>query len=289
LPTGGIGVFIACSDIYVDPNDVNHVISVYSNYGIKNIWESKDATAPTPNWTNHDGDLPNLPVFCVTVHPDHPEVCYIGTDLGAFYTAKLNGDSTVWLPCNTGLANLRITGLIYKSADKTITAMTYGRGVFVANVPSGPDYSLVWNERGPSDVGGRTRAIMIDPNDPTGQTIWAGSVSGGLWKTTNIDGLAPVGIQQASKAEYSLNVFPNPVSFSGTEIQFSLPVTQTVSIFIYDGKGSLVHTLLQNQKSASGIHKIYWTPDKNDGQGIFYVVMKTEEKNAVKKIIVFGN
>ncbi len=43
-----------------------------------------------------------------------------------------------------------------------------------------------WTERGPNNVGGRTRAIMFDPNDTTNQTLFAGGVSGGLWKNTNI-------------------------------------------------------------------------------------------------------
>ena len=44
----------------------------------------------------------------------------------------------------------------------------------------------VWIERGPNNVGGRTRAIMFDPNDSTNETVFAGGVSGGLWKNTNI-------------------------------------------------------------------------------------------------------
>ena len=43
-----------------------------------------------------------------------------------------------------------------------------------------------WVERGPTNVGGRTRAIMFSPNDPTKETVFAGGVSGGLWKNTNI-------------------------------------------------------------------------------------------------------
>jgi len=43
-----------------------------------------------------------------------------------------------------------------------------------------------WIERGPNNVGGRTRAIMFDPNDTTNETLFAGGVSGGLWKNTNI-------------------------------------------------------------------------------------------------------
>ena len=45
--------------------------------------------------------------------------------------------------------------------------------------------TLNWIERGPSNVGGRTRALIVDPDDPNRETIWAGSVSGGLWKTTD--------------------------------------------------------------------------------------------------------
>jgi hypothetical protein len=43
-----------------------------------------------------------------------------------------------------------------------------------------------WVERGPTNVGGRTRAIMFDPNDATRETVFAGGVSGGLWKNTAI-------------------------------------------------------------------------------------------------------
>jgi PKD repeat protein len=49
-----------------------------------------------------------------------------------------------------------------------------------------------WTERGPNNFGGRTRAIMIDPNDPTKKKVWAGSVGGGLWKSNDIT-LSPPG------------------------------------------------------------------------------------------------
>ena len=62
--------------------------------------------------------------------------------------------------------------------------------------------ALAWEERGPNaDVvgpsngntranngitAGRVRALMVDSLDPTKKTVFAGSVSGGLWKTTDI-------------------------------------------------------------------------------------------------------
>ncbi|MBK7334798.1 MAG: T9SS type A sorting domain-containing protein [Saprospirales bacterium] len=48
-----------------------------------------------------------------------------------------------------------------------------------------------WRERGPNNIGGRTRVIHIDLNDPTRKTVWAGGVAGGLWKTTDIDAEDP--------------------------------------------------------------------------------------------------
>jgi|TARA_B110000914_G_scaffold225439_1_gene246155 hypothetical protein len=49
-----------------------------------------------------------------------------------------------------------------------------------------------WVERGPDNVGGRTRALLFDPNDPTQETVYAGGVSGGLWKNTNISDINSV-------------------------------------------------------------------------------------------------
>lgn len=43
-----------------------------------------------------------------------------------------------------------------------------------------------WESRGPDNVAGRTRGMMFDPNDATNETVFAGGVSGGLWKNTNI-------------------------------------------------------------------------------------------------------
>ncbi|UCE59877.1 MAG: hypothetical protein JSU63_20835 [Phycisphaerales bacterium] len=40
-----------------------------------------------------------------------------------------------------------------------------------------------WNSLGPGNIGGRTRAIVIDPANP--DTMFAAGVTGGIWKSTN--------------------------------------------------------------------------------------------------------
>lgn len=52
------------------------------------------------------------------------------------------------------------------------------------------DAKNAWIERGPDNVGGRTRAVLFDPNDATNETVFAGGVSGGLWKNTKISDAA---------------------------------------------------------------------------------------------------
>ncbi len=44
---------------------------------------------------------------------------------------------------------------------------------------------LSWDERGPANVPGRTRGLIVDPDDATKNTWLAGSVGGGVWKTAN--------------------------------------------------------------------------------------------------------
>ena len=50
----------------------------------------------------------------------------------------------------------------------------------------GDEANNAWVERGPDNIGGRTRAVIFDPNDDTNETVYAGGVSGGLWKNTKI-------------------------------------------------------------------------------------------------------
>ncbi|WP_196886924.1 T9SS type A sorting domain-containing protein [Aureivirga sp. CE67] len=55
----------------------------------------------------------------------------------------------------------------------------------LARIP-GESNDNSWEFVGPNNVGGRTRALLFDPNDASGETVFSGSVSGGLWKNTNI-------------------------------------------------------------------------------------------------------
>ena len=47
------------------------------------------------------------------------------------------------------------------------------------------DKSVVWNQRGPGNVAGRARGIIVDPGDATGLTWFIAAVGGGVWYTAD--------------------------------------------------------------------------------------------------------
>ena len=79
--------------------------------------------------------------------------------------------------------------------ERLVTADNYrkqllqnGAGRYNAAVPG-----LIWQERGPNVVAGRTRALLFDLTDAGNgyKKVWAGSVGGGLWYTTDITAATP--------------------------------------------------------------------------------------------------
>jgi photosystem II stability/assembly factor-like uncharacterized protein len=60
---------------------------------------------------------------------------------------------------------------------------------------SNSNYGLQWDERGPTGIGGRTRAFLWDPNSASHTGVFAGGVGGGLWRTNDVTVNNPVWTQ----------------------------------------------------------------------------------------------
>jgi hypothetical protein len=83
--------------------------------------------------------------------------------------------------------------------------------------------NFIWREMGPDNVGGRTRAILFDKTNPS--IVYAGAVSGGLWKSTT-EG------QSWSKVNYEGTSITNDVANL-----FVSSITQAANGDIYIGTG----------------------------------------------------
>ena len=77
----------------------------------------------------------------------------------------------------------------YIPKERLITGLKYQQK-WIAARETGTN-AISWTERGPNNIAGRTRAVLIDAKDATGNTVLAASVSGGIWRTTNFKSPIP--------------------------------------------------------------------------------------------------
>ncbi|MBU2018478.1 MAG: T9SS type A sorting domain-containing protein [Bacteroidetes bacterium] len=89
----------------------------------------------------------------------------------------------------------------------------------VANAPQNKAINLDWTEQGPDNIGGRTRAVLIDRTNIN--RIFAGSVSGGLFVSTTR-------ANQWTKIE----------SYPGSKFISSMAQTQNGAIFVATGSSN---------------------------------------------------
>jgi hypothetical protein len=85
--------------------------------------------------------------------------------------------------------------------------------------------NLNWNPLGPDNVSGRTRAVIFDSRDASGNTIYAAGVSGGIYKSTNL-GLTwnalPIASGDVLKVTCMIQA-PNGTIYAGTGEDFCVP------------------------------------------------------------------
>ena len=84
-------------------------------------------------------------------------------------------------------------------------------------------------------------------------------------------------------AEFALHAaYPNPFNPS-TTISFDLPETGKVSLNVYDLKGALVGTLL-NESKVAGTYQYRWTPSSELASGMYLFELKTKNRTEHQKI-----
>ena len=78
----------------------------------------------------------------------------------------------------------------YVPTERLLFAEEKTKAIMLAQRNS-PQALMSWAERGPNNMGGRSRAVLVDANDATNNTVLVGSVAGGLWRTTNFKAATP--------------------------------------------------------------------------------------------------
>ncbi len=121
-------------NIAVNPNNADEILVVMSNYNIVGLYHSNDGGA---NYTAVEGNLegtddgPSLRWGAIL--PTGSTAQYmVGTSIGLFSTAALNGSSTNWTQEGADvIGNVVVAALAARTSDNTVAAATHGRGIFI--------------------------------------------------------------------------------------------------------------------------------------------------------------
>ncbi len=125
--------------------------------------------------------------------------------------------------------------------------------------------------------------------------IWDGAPTGGIPVRTqilmdvlsffgNLPGGAAVGV--TPEAVFTARNFPNPFNPS-TKIEFTLPARSQVELKIYNVRGELVKTLL-NENMAAATHSVIWDGRNSTGQsvssGVYFYSLKAGSYEKMEKM-----
>jgi PKD repeat protein len=138
MPSGSI------SCIEIESGNENHILATYSNYGVNSVWETKNGGS---TWTSVEGNLPDMPIRWLILHPSKPWQAMVATELGVWTTDSLRGTTTNWQPSNNGFANVRTDMLKMRGVDKQVVAATHARGLYTSNVFAPPFADFTANKR----------------------------------------------------------------------------------------------------------------------------------------------
>ncbi len=115
--------------IAVHPSNPEKVAISLSGYSSGNKVFTTENGGQT--WKNVSGSLPNIPANCVLYHDIPENGLYVGMDVGAYY---IDDTETDWKPFMTNMPNVIVNELEIHEASNTITAATFGRGLWRSNV-----------------------------------------------------------------------------------------------------------------------------------------------------------
>ena len=124
----------------------NEIMVTFYNFGVESIWYTDDGGI---NWSNKEGDIPDINVRCILMNPLNNDEVIIGTELGVWNTTNFKDVSPNWNHSYNGMSNVAVTTLSLRTSDNTILASSFGRGMYTGKFTANP--LTTWNGSVDSD------------------------------------------------------------------------------------------------------------------------------------------
>lgn len=211
----------------IDPTNNNVVWATFGGFASGNVRVTRDGGA---TWNDASGTgarrLPDVPVNCIVLHPDDPNVLYAGTEVGVFASDDAGAH---WSANNDGPNQAPVEQVVFEQGSRKLIAATLGRGLWTCLVQR-PSVTAF----GTACAGHTTPPVVdLDPLAPAriGQTMrWTGSNLLG-----NAFGFLAIGLSDTAWSGGSLPTDLGFVGMPGCPLQVSPDVT---SLAFADASGN---------------------------------------------------
>lgn len=176
------------------------IIVTFSNYGIQSVWYTSNKGI---SWHTKNGDLPDLPVFCVVQNPLAKNEVIVGTMLGVWSTNNFDEEFPNWERAYNGMRDVMVLGLDIRKSDNSVLASTYGRGLFTGkfSASTANTFSMIPKER-IVQVCQKTNQVIINFDYKT---------NGDYHESTN---LSILNLPDGVESEFSVNSIKDDGLFS---------------------------------------------------------------------------
>ncbi|REC79969.1 glycosyl hydrolase [Chryseobacterium elymi] len=197
------------SDIKLGASE-NEIMVTVSNFNKTSVFYTTDGGT---TWVSKEGNLPDIPVKAIFMNPQDNNEVILGTYYGVWGTSDFQAASPTWALYSDGLGKFKVNHFDYRPSDKTILAVTYGRGAFTTKVneislsTSNAQYNLLKNQVYPNPTRGplhvkleNGKAADIEIYDASGKLV--------LTKK-NVRSDEEFNIENLGKGDYILKVLQN--------------------------------------------------------------------------------
>jgi len=197
------------SDIKLGASE-NEIMVTVSNFNKTSVFYSTDGGT---TWVSKEGNLPDIPVKAIFMNPQDNNEVILGTYYGVWGTSNFQAASPTWALYSDGLGKFKVNHFDYRPSDKTILAVTYGRGAFTTKVndvtlsTSNAQYNLMKNQIYPNPTRGplhvkleNGKAADIEIYDASGKLV--------LTKN-NVKSGEEFNIENLGKGDYVVKVLQN--------------------------------------------------------------------------------
>jgi hypothetical protein len=164
-----------CNSIAVDPFNNNRVYAAFGGFSPNNLWRSDNGGS---TWTDVTGNLPDVPIYVVTVNPYRPNRIYVGTEIGVFGS---DDSGASWSPSNEGPSTSPVEDLFWMK-NKLVSA-THGRSMFRITIDTPASATLT----SPAD------GTYFQPGSLVSLAASAADANGSVTKVQFLDGSTVLG------------------------------------------------------------------------------------------------